>query len=134
MGQKLIIQAQANDFKTIVSHYLCGTLPQANAEKTLNSYRNSPTRQRRNSQMRDWAPKRQQILSDSNPSETNWIVKKTKMFRALSAKYSYVLMDRQECAFSAKELCQQFVYPTKKWRRNVKENDHFVCKHASTGM
>ena len=36
------------------------------------------------------------------------------MFRALSARYLYLAMDRPECAFSAKELCRQFSAPTVK--------------------
>ena len=36
------------------------------------------------------------------------------MFRALSARYLYLSMDRPECAFSAKQLCQLFACPTTK--------------------
>jgi hypothetical protein len=36
------------------------------------------------------------------------------MFRALSARYLYLTMDRPDCAFSAKDLCRLFVCPTKK--------------------
>ena len=48
------------------------------------------------------------------------------MFRALSARYLYLAMDRPECAFSAKELCRQFATPTKKGVEALKRAVRFL--------
>ena len=48
------------------------------------------------------------------------------MFRALSARFLYLAMDRPECAFAAKELCRQFSCPTKKGVEALKRAVRFL--------
>ena len=48
------------------------------------------------------------------------------MFRALSARFLYLAMDRPECSYSAKELCRQFACPTKKGVEALKRAVRFL--------
>ena len=52
-------------------------------------------------------------------------VKRRKVFQALAARYLY-LLNRPECAHSAKELCRRFACPTKKGFEALKPAVRFL--------